>query len=291
MQEVSVERDNITAFKGVRDPGRTTTIVVPCYNEESRIDIESFLGFLASADVSFVFVNDGSRDRTLERLEELRVSAPHRVTVVDLKQNSGKAEAVRRGLLAAIDGGATQVGYWDADLATPLDAIGDFVRVLSKFPEVQVVYGARRILLGHRIERTLKRRIVSRICASLARQAVRLPVGDTQCGAKLFRSTPLLRAALARPFTAGWLFDVELFTRLSCQMTDRRFAFYEQPLAEWDEIPGSKVSTRAIIESGFKMLRLIGHSRLGHLYGSPAQAMAQEMVAVPIKTDEIRDAA
>ena len=182
---------------------------------------------------------------------------------MSLERNSGKAEAVRQGLLQASKSGAGLVGYWDADLATPLDAVADFVRVMEKFPALKVVFGARRPLLGHRIERTFKRRVVSRVCGALARQAIRMPVADTQCGAKLLRTGPELSAALADPFSAGWLFDVELFARLSARVADRRHSFYEHPLSEWDEVAGSKVTTRAILRSGLQMLRLIATTRLG----------------------------
>ncbi len=264
---------NIASFQNPATDVASTAIVIPCYNEASRLDQDAFLTFLEqTADTEFLFVNDGSKDETLDVLYEMRNAAPDRITVINLSKNSGKAGAVRQGLIAAADMGATFIGYWDADLATPLDAISDFTRVLSKFPETQVVFGARRAMLGHRIERTLGRRLVSRLCATLARQAVRLPIGDTQCGAKLIRNTPLLRNATSRAFTAGWLFDVELFTRLSMQMTDRRFAFYEQPLAEWTEVPGSKVSATAIIKSGFRMLQLIAEARLGMTFVKPGVA-------------------
>jgi GT2 family glycosyltransferase len=64
--------------------------------------------------------------------------------VSDTRQddNMGKAEAVRQGMLAAFAGGAELAGYWDADLATPLDAIGDFVSALDSDPGVDVVLGA-----------------------------------------------------------------------------------------------------------------------------------------------------
>ncbi len=241
-----------------------TMIVVPCYNEAARLNPAAYLSYLdANSDVSLVFVDDGSRDATLDRLTDLQRANPRQITVLSLSQNSGKAEAVRQGLTFAAEQGVRFVGYWDADLATPLDAIGDFVRVMCKFDDVSVIFGSRRALLGHRIERTFTRRLVSRLCALLARQAVRLPVGDTQCGAKLLRNTPELRAALAAPFTAGWLFDVELFARLSASLGNCRRAFYEQPLCEWEEIAGSKVSGSAIVKSGFRMLRLIAEMRLG----------------------------
>ncbi len=275
MSQFPVQENAVTAFSNAHSSSGRTAIVVPCYNEEARLDAKAFLTFLGmSSKTDLVFVNDGSRDNTLDVLIALRDAAPGRVTVIDLNRNSGKAEAVRQGLLVATELGAAFIGYWDADLATPLDAIDDFTRVLEKFAETQVVFGARRTMLGHRIDRTLARRFVSRVCAMLARQAVRLPIGDTQCGAKLMRNTAILRGAISEPFTAGWLFDVELFARLSSRMTDRRFAFYEQPLAEWTEVAGSKVSATAILKSGFCMLRLIAKNRLGLSIGPAATVTA-----------------
>ena len=153
MNAIPTSFRNVSAFSAPRMGGPETCIVVPCYNEEARLDTEAFRAFLATGDVCFVFVNDGSKDGTLERLHSLRAAAPARVTVVDLERNGGKAEAVRQGLLTSVEMGAAQVGYWDADLATPLSAIGDFTQVMARFAEVQVVFGARRMLLGHRIER------------------------------------------------------------------------------------------------------------------------------------------
>ena len=236
-----------------------TMIVIPCFNEAERLNGDVFLKTLAaSPDLSFVFVNDGSTDATLRILLNLQLANPRQIEVVSLRQNSGKAEAVRAGLKHACRIGAALVGYWDADLATPLDAIIDFEVVLDRYADITVVYGARRQLLGHRINRTVSRRAVSRICAGLARLATGLPIGDTQCGAKLLRNTPALNAALATPFSAGWLFDVELFTRIAAATPQPATCFYEVPLAEWHEIAGSKVSGRAIARSGLQMLRLIG---------------------------------
>lgn len=235
-----------------------TMIVVPCYNEADRLDKDVFLKTLAGApDMSFVFVNDGSTDATLRLLLKLQLANPNQIEVINLRLNSGKAEAVRMGLQHACRIGADVVGYWDADLATPLDAISDFEVVLDRFKDVTVVFGARRQLLGHRIRRKMSRRVVSRICAGLARLAVGLPIGDTQCGAKLLRNTPALNAAVSMPFTASWLFDVELFTRIASATAQPAKCFYEVPLAEWNEIAGSKVSGSAIAHSGYQMLRLI----------------------------------
>ena len=269
----------------------TVTIVVPCYNEAERLDVNAFTEFLSlSSAVSFVFVDDGSRDATLDVLSRIESANPGRVQILSLSRNSGKAEAVRQGLLFAAASNAAFVGYWDADLATPLAAIDDFARIARRYNDITVVYGARLRLLGHRVSRTLGRRIVSRTCARLARVAVGLPIGDTQCGAKLFRNTEVVRGALATPFSAGWLFDVELFTRIAAAGRSP-YAFYEMPLAEWTEIPGSKVTGRAIRRAGFAMLRLIAERRFG-LASRPSLENVPEVILVEsARADEIRKAA
>ncbi len=74
-------------------------LVIPCYNEASRLDTDTFARFGAEHDDSrFLFVNDGSRDATREVLTGLagRLSATN---VLSLSANGGKAEAVRTGIL------------------------------------------------------------------------------------------------------------------------------------------------------------------------------------------------
>ncbi len=248
------------------------TIVVPCYNEEKRLDGAAFLAFVTRyPSVRLLFVNDGSRDRTLEVLRDLRAKAPQCIDVLDMPKNAGKAEAVRQGLLFAVAQGADLTGYWDADLATPLDAIPDFFRIAERMASVDVVFGSRCRMLGHRINRPVKRRVISGFCATLARLALRLPIRDTQCGAKVFRNTDAFRAAIAAPFTAGWLFDVELFGRIAGNTAAPREAFYELPLSEWSEIAGSKVSGGAVVKSGFRMLGLIAENRLGLKFAAKAK--------------------
>ena len=79
-------------------------IVVPCFNEAGRLDIDAFSSFaLDHDDVAFLFVNDGSSDDTRELLASLASRFPLSVRVLDLPANCGKAEAVRQGALAALE--------------------------------------------------------------------------------------------------------------------------------------------------------------------------------------------
>lgn len=105
--------------------GRDTAvaIVIPCYNEEARLEPNTYSRFLrANPTFAFVLVNDGSTDATLSVVRSLENEFPGQVTVIDQQPNRGKAEAVRIGLLTAC-ARASLVGFWDADLATPLSTI------------------------------------------------------------------------------------------------------------------------------------------------------------------------
>ena len=225
-----------------------TVLVVPCYNEAARLPMEAFDRFLGSYPrVGFLLVNDGSSDDTLQVLQA--IAARHRdgvVEVLDLGSNRGKAEAVRLGLLRALQRGSTFVGFWDADLATPLEAIIDFRGLLFDRPTLDWIIGARVKLLGRRIDRQALRHYLGRVFATAASLTLGIAVYDTQCGAKLFRRNPVLEAVLQEPFGSRWVFDVELIGRYLTAWRQQGEAapeerIFEFPLHSWQDVRGSKV--------------------------------------------------
>ena len=83
----------------------STTVVVPCFNESLRLKVSEFVDWLAHEKAThLLFVDDGSTDGTAAMLQRIASQAPaHRVSVLVLERNEGKAEAVRRGMLQAIE--------------------------------------------------------------------------------------------------------------------------------------------------------------------------------------------
>ena len=243
----------------------STIIVVPCYNEKARLPVRRFREFAASHhDVAFVFVDDGSRDGTPILLESLHSTAPNSFAVLSLPHNVGKGEAVRQGLLDALSTCPQLVGFWDADLATPLDELPEFIAIATRQPDVFLVMGARIRRLGSRIDRSIMRHFIGRIFATAASLVLGLPVYDTQCGAKLMRVDQSLRNSLTTPFRGRWTFDVELIQRL---VHERRIAdlvdssisysgIVEVPLASWVDVSGSKVRVTDGITAFFQLLSL-----------------------------------
>lgn len=235
-----------------------TTIVVPCYNEVDRFDVARFRRYADERrPVRFVLVNDGSTDETLAVLERLAGSHPQTFDVVDLGRNQGKAEAVRQGMQFAWRAGADYVGFWDADLATPLEQITDFVRVLDQKPHIDAVFGSRMLLPGRVIVRKEYRHWLGRLFNSVISRILGMPIYDTQCGAKLFRATPEMHAVFAEPFTVGWIFDVEILARLIDARRGHGLprvyeTVYEYPLDYWEDVAGSKLKPTDFLKALFE---------------------------------------
>ena len=225
---------------------RTTVIVVPCYNEAARLDTAAFEAFVAeNTDEAILFVDDGSSDRTREVVSRLAAAHPGAVDVHALDRNSGKAEAVRTGVVQALASGAKRVGYWDADLSTPLDQVVHFGRILDEDERRLCVMGSRVRRLGADVRRNPARHYLGRIFATLASYVLGMGVYDTQCGAKLFRVTEETARIFRAPFLSRWIFDVELLARLRKELGAAGIAVeqtvYESPLPKWEDVGGSKL--------------------------------------------------
>ena len=131
---------------------------------------------------SLCFVDDGSSDGTMAVLEGLRSQCVERILVHRVAKNGGKAEAVRAGVRHVAAGGQWPIiGYWDADLSTPLDEVDRLLETFRENPDCQLVLGSRVKRLGAHIERRMSRHIMGRIFATCA-SAILGSVYDSQWG-------------------------------------------------------------------------------------------------------------
>lgn len=124
-------------------------IVVPCYNEEevlpetSRRLKEKLEALMAAGAISresrVLFVNDGSKDRTWQIIEELHQSCPI-FSGVDLTRNRGHQNALLAGLMTAKDRCDMAISM-DADLQDDIDAVDAMVE--QYHAGCDIVYGVR----------------------------------------------------------------------------------------------------------------------------------------------------
>lgn len=236
--------DDIPSQAGA--PARDCIVVVPCYNEALRLDASAVLRLVDTEPrIAMLFVDDGSTDATVGVLDELSRSRPGSISFFSLAENSGKTEAVRRGVLAALDRCPTFVAYWDADFSTPLDMVPVFLAELDRNPGLLGVLGSRVRRLGADIDRRALRHYAGRIFATLASAVLGMAVYDTQCGAKMFRATADLARAFSDPFQTRWILDVEMLARLRRDLGPAVLAsrLIEVPLPRWSDVAGSKLTT------------------------------------------------
>ncbi|MCH4207901.1 MAG: glycosyltransferase [Solobacterium sp.] len=120
------------------------SIVVPCYNEQETVNLfyDAVVKVLKTMDIEYeiLFVNDGSKDNTLNEMLKLYEAHPHEVKVVDFSRNFGKEGALLAGLEAAKGDFVTVM---DADLQDPPEYLPKMFEVMEQNGDD--VVGTRRV--------------------------------------------------------------------------------------------------------------------------------------------------
>jgi dolichyl-phosphate beta-glucosyltransferase len=220
-----------------------TCIVIPCYNEADRLESDSFLGYAAMhPHISFLFADDGSTDNTAGMLQQLQQKNEQQFRFITRKENLGKAATVREAVLQCTGWkDFSFIGYFDADLATPLTEIDWLLEQFEQSPSLLLSFGSRKKTTENVIHRNRLRHTIGRVYAAFLTQTLRLDIYDTQCGAKIFR-TSLTQVLFRDAFIDRWLFDVELLCRLKkAYGKNTRAMFREVTLREWTEKGHSRV--------------------------------------------------
>ena len=236
----------------VKDTGNTIIekrcvgVVIPCYNEEERLLSNEFINFIdAHSGYHLCFVNDGSKDNTLEVLNNLRQGRENFITVYNCEKNGGKAEAVRLGMLhMAKQEGLDYIGFLDADLSTDLSDFDDLVNTIEH-SDFKIVSGSRISRMGANITKESARRIISLTINYIIRKILSMNFKDTQCGAKIFRKD-VIDLAFNKKFITKWIFDIEIFKRMTAfyGIEKAKTLICEKPLKRWIHADGSKLSMK-----------------------------------------------
>lgn len=232
-------------------------IIVPCFNEASRLDIGRYTSFLErNPNIDLCFVNDGSADGTAKVIDEAADACPEQITTLHLEKNLGKAETVRQGILKMNSSGDySWLGFWDADLASPLEEIHHLISYAND--EVSVLMCSRIKRLGAQVKRHPIRHILSRVMAMLVSCVLKMDVYDAQCGAKLIRCGDV-DAVFSEPFITKWIFDVEIIARIEKKYSRENIYRHiiEVPVYTWNAVPGSKFKPNHMAMSLIELARI-----------------------------------
>lgn len=157
------------------------TIVIPVYNEEDNLkrvetELTNYLT-IASRKAKVLFVNDGSKDKSQELIEEICTRNPD-FTYISFKKNAGLSAAIKAGF----DHADTElIGYIDSDLQT---APEDFNLLLEHIGEYDLVTGVR----ANRKDSFVKN-MSSKIANGIRRAFTHDGMDDTGCPLKVIKAS------------------------------------------------------------------------------------------------------
>jgi len=163
-------------FSSNSDRRESISVVVPCCNEEAviRQTHARLVKVLEDAGLPFelIYVNDGSRDRTLDILRDLQ-SGDDRVRVLSFSRNFGHQLAVTAGIDSATRDAVVLI---DADLQDPPELIPEMVKLWHDGTEV--VYGVRQSREGESHFKLLTARAFYRLINQISDVPIPLDTGD-----------------------------------------------------------------------------------------------------------------
>lgn len=215
--------------------------ILPVYNDKLALEsaIPRSIQALSSLTERFeiIVAEDGSKDGSAEFVQELALQEP-RLRLLHSDQRLGRGRALTR---AIHDARGSIVCYYDVDLATSLEHLGELIGSIRDGYDIST---GSRLIPGSTVTRSGEREIASRGYNQLVRGVLRSRVYDHQCGFKAFnksRILPLLPWIRAQ----HWFWDTELLVRAQGE----GYRICEFPV-RWYQGRGTTVKVNDVIEMG-----------------------------------------
>jgi dolichyl-phosphate beta-glucosyltransferase len=212
------------------------SIIIPAYNEEQRIkaSLEAVYSYLniQKFEYEVIVVDDGSSDNTKQHAIESLLYQSGRLRLIVNDNNKGKGFSIKRGIL---ESKGELVLFSDADLSTPIQEIEKLIDAVSSGYDIAI---ASRSMKGAcvKVHQPVYREFMGRFFNRIVQAFVLKGIIDTQCGFKLFKSTPAKEIARSM-LIDGFSFDVEMLYIAR----QRGFSIKEVPVV-WINSPASKVN-------------------------------------------------
>ena len=166
------------------------SVVIPVYNEADNVGplAREIAASLSAYDFEIIFVNDASRDATLQRLEALKTELPQ-LRAVSHRANSGQSRSVRTGVIAAR---GSVIATLDGDMQNDPVDIAALYEALTRAdaPQALALIGGDRTA-GRKD--TAAKKLASKVGNGVRKRLLKDDCNDTGCGLKVFKRVAFLR--------------------------------------------------------------------------------------------------
>jgi dolichyl-phosphate beta-glucosyltransferase len=210
------------------------SIVIPAYNEAKKVKntlsrLDRFFS-QRNYEMEYLFVEDGSKDETLDVLKALEKDRSD-VKVFTNGKNMGKGYSIKKGMLETT---GDYILFMDADMSTPLRAFLNFEKFLGNH---DIVIGSRWSRESNvRIPQPWYRALLGNIFYAIIGAFFLKGIADTNCGFKCYKKH-IAKDIFSKQLLTGWGFDVELLYIAQ----KRGYRIKEVPVV-WAHSRGSKVN-------------------------------------------------
>ena len=156
---------------------RKITILIPAYNEEESLPflyerVSKIMNEIKNYEFELLFVNDGSKDKTLEEIKKMR-EEDSRISYVDFSRNFGKEIAMIAGMDYAT---GDCVIIMDADLQDPPELIPEMIKLWEQ--GYDDVYARRRSRKGETWLKKFTSKMYYKVLQSLTKVEIQKDTGD-----------------------------------------------------------------------------------------------------------------
>jgi len=218
------------------------SIIIPVFNEEKRLDKTfkaiSTLALPYGIKLSeIIFVNDGSSDRTKDRITSFKKSSKLPIKLVSYSQNKGKGYAVKKGMLSSNSDYAL---LCDADMSTPFSELKKLTAQIKSGSDVAI--GTRKngksTVIVHQ---PWLRENLGKGFTRFTQIALQLNITDFTCGFKLF-NLKAVKAIFPDAVINRWGYDAEIL-----YIASKKDLTITEKAVIWSDDKGSHVNMMTAI--------------------------------------------
>jgi len=185
-------------------------IIIPTYNELANAPILIERIFKHIPDAHILIIDDGSPDKTGEKIKELQSKYPSTLFLLERARKSGLGSAYRTGFSWGLERGYEELIEMDADLSHRVRDLKKMIEAKEQQPNTDLVIGSRWMPGGKTENWSKSRELLSRAANLYVRAMLGMGVKDSTAGFRIYSSSMLKKLNLEAIKSEGYSFQIEM---------------------------------------------------------------------------------
>ena len=185
-------------------------IIVPTFNELANAPILIERIFKHIPDAHILIIDDGSPDKTGEKIKELQSKYPATLFLLERARKSGLGSAYRTGFAWGLERGYEELIEMDADLSHRVRDLKKMIDAKELKPNTDLVIGSRWMAGGKTENWSKSRELLSRAANLYVRAMLGMGVKDSTAGFRIYSSSILKKLNLEAIKSEGYSFQIEM---------------------------------------------------------------------------------